>query len=111
MLIFQEELGVVGLMCPDKAGTYTLALGGSIDQLLTESFPVLIARSVLDDDLTVVVRQLEDDVLVLLGKLKVVVGSYAVLRDGSTIVGSMWLALRSPPKMFMKMSVRLWKLQ
>jgi hypothetical protein len=37
-----------------------------------------------DDDLAVVVRQLEDDVLVLLSKLEVVECVYAILRGGGS---------------------------
>ena len=59
--------------------TYGLALGSGVHELLAEDFPVLVVRGIIDDDLAVVVRQLEDDVLVLLGKLGVVVRSYALL--------------------------------
>jgi hypothetical protein len=67
------------------AGTYALALGGGVDQLLAERLPVAVGRGLLDDDLTVVVGQLEDDVLVLLVKLQVVEGRYALLCDGSSV--------------------------
>lgn len=56
----------------------------SLKELLAEVLPVLIRGGFLDNDLTVVVRQLEDDELVLLGKLEVVEGGYALLRNGGT---------------------------
>lgn len=65
--------------------TYGLALGGGVDQLLAERLPVAVGRGLLDDDLTVVVGQLEDDVLVLLVKLQVVEGRYALLCDGGSV--------------------------
>jgi hypothetical protein len=40
----------------DGVTTYRLALGGSVDELLTEGLPVLIRGGLLDYDLTVVVR-------------------------------------------------------
>jgi hypothetical protein len=52
---------------------------------LAEVLPVLIGRGLLDHDLLVVVRQLEDDVLVLLVQLQLVVGGYAFLRDGRSV--------------------------
>src|SRR3569833_2384937 len=66
------------------AVAHHLVLGGGRDQLLAEVLPVLIGRGLLDDDLLVVVCQLEDDVLVLLGQLQLIVGRYAVLRNGSS---------------------------
>jgi hypothetical protein len=64
--------------------TYRLALGRGIDKLLAEVFPVLVVRGLVDDDLLVVVRELEDNVLVLLAKLQVVEGLDALLRNGSS---------------------------
>lgn len=64
---------------------YSSALGGSVDELLTEVLPVTVVGGVLDNDLLVVVGELVDDVLVLLAKLQVVEGSYAVLRNGGTV--------------------------
>lgn len=55
-----------------------------VDELLAESLPVLISGSVLDYDLTVVVGELEDKVLELLGKLQVVEAAYAFLGDDGT---------------------------
>ena len=63
---------------------YRFALGGSVDELLAEVLPVLVGGRLLNDNLLVVVRQLEDDVLVLLRQLQVVVGSYALLRNGGS---------------------------
>ena len=65
-------------------GTYALALGSGVDKLLTEVIPVLVGRGLVDNDLLVVVAQLVNDVLVLLGKLQVIVSSDAVLRDGGS---------------------------
>jgi hypothetical protein len=42
--------------------TYSLALGGGVEELLTEVVPVVIGLSVLDLDFRVVVGQLEDNV-------------------------------------------------
>jgi hypothetical protein len=65
--------------------TYSLALGLGLDELRAE---VLVRGAVLagavDDDLLVVVRQLEDDVFVLLVELEVVVGCYALGVDGGS---------------------------
>lgn len=58
---------------------------GSVQELLTEVLPVLVARGVLDDNLLVVVRKLVNDVLVLLSELEVVEGSYALLGNGGSI--------------------------
>lgn len=69
-----------------KANTYTLGLGGGVDELAAEVLPVLVVRGLLDDDLTVVVGQLVDNVLVLLVELQVVEGRYALLRDGGSVV-------------------------
>lgn len=55
-----------------------------VDELLAENLPVTLGGGLLDDDLAVVVGQLEDDELELLGKLEVVEGVYALLRDGSS---------------------------
>lgn len=65
--------------------TNSLALGGGVDELLAEVVPVLVVGSLLDDNLLVVVAELVDDVLVLLGELQVVVGSDALLADGGSI--------------------------
>lgn len=65
-------------------GTHALALGSGVDKLLTEVIPVLVGRGLVDNNLLVVVAQLVNDVLVLLGKLQVIVGSDAVLRDGGS---------------------------
>lgn len=62
------------------------ALGSSIDQLLAEIVvlgPILAGA--VDDNLLVVIRQLEDDILVLFGELEVVVGGYALLVDGGSV--------------------------
>jgi hypothetical protein len=59
--------------------THRLGLGGSIDELLAEVLPVLVGRGLLHDNLLVVVRQLVDDVLVLLVELQLVEGSDALL--------------------------------
>lgn len=68
--------------CGSLASTYGSGLGSGIDKLLAKVIPVLIRGGFLDDDLSVVVGQLEDDVLVLLRKLEVVVvRSNALLRD------------------------------
>ena len=64
--------------------THRLALGGSVDELLTEVLPVAVTRSLLNDNLLVVVRQLVDNVLVLLVELELVEGSNALLRNSST---------------------------
>lgn len=69
--------GVAGAL----ANSTALGLGLGVDQLLAEVVIVLIGRGLLDDDLLVVVRELVDDVLVLLGELELVVGRYALLRD------------------------------
>lgn len=61
--------------------TYRLALGGGVDELLAEVLPVLVVRGLVNDDLLGVVRELVDDVLVLLAQLQVVVGRDALLRD------------------------------
>jgi len=61
-------------------------LGSSIDQLFAEILvlgPILAGA--VDNNLLVVIRQLEDDVLVLFGELEVVVGGYALLVDGSSV--------------------------
>lgn len=42
--------------------TNSLALGGGVEEVLTEVLPLAIGLSVLDFDLGVVVGQLEDDV-------------------------------------------------
>lgn len=42
--------------------TNSLALGGGVQELLTEVLPVAVGLGVLDLDLRVVVGQLEDDV-------------------------------------------------
>jgi hypothetical protein len=69
---------------PDSSqSTYSLALGLGVDELLAE---LLVLGGVLagavDDDLLVVVRQLVDDVFVLLVELQVIVGCYALGVDG-----------------------------
>ena len=69
-----------------RTASYHLVLGGGVDQLLAEGLPVFIGRSILDNDLTVIVGQLEDDVLVLLVQLEVVVGGDALLANGSSEV-------------------------
>jgi hypothetical protein len=61
--------------------TYSLALVCGADKFLAEDLPVLIGGGLFDHDLAVVVGKLEDDELVLLGKLEVVESVYAVLRD------------------------------
>lgn len=64
---------------------YSSALGGSVDELLTEVLPVAVVGGVLDNDLLVVVGELVDNVLVLLVKLQVVESSYAVLGNGGSV--------------------------
>jgi hypothetical protein len=64
------------------SGTYALGLVGGGDELLAESLPVLVVGRLLDDDLFVVVRQLKDNVLELLGELQVIVASNTVRRGG-----------------------------
>lgn len=66
---------------------YAPALRRGVDELLTEDLPVALVRGVLDDDLLVVVRELEDDELVLLVELQVIVGRYAVLGNGRSAAG------------------------
>ena len=66
------------------SGAYRSALGGGVDELLTELFPVLVLGGVLDNNLLVVVGELVDDVLVLLVELQVIVGSYALLGNGGS---------------------------
>jgi len=66
--------------------TYRLALGGGADELLAKVLPVLVGRGLVDDDLLVVVRQLVDDVLVLLAELQVVVGGDALLRNRGSVM-------------------------
>ena len=58
-----------------------------VDELLAEVLPVAVARGLVDDDLLVVVRELVDDVLVLLAELQVVVGGDALLRDRGSVIG------------------------
>lgn len=70
--------------------TYSLGLGGGVDELLAEDLPVGVIGSLLDDDLLVVVGELEDNVLVLLVELQVIVGGYALLGNGRT--DGRWLA-------------------
>ena len=65
--------------------TYRFALGGCVDELLTESLPILAVRSLIDNDLLVVVGKLVDDELVLLVELEVVVGLDGVLGHGSSV--------------------------
>jgi len=67
--------------------TYVLVLGLGVDELLAEVLPVVVARGFVDDDLLVVVRELVDDVLVLLAELQVVVGGDALLRDRGSVIG------------------------
>lgn len=68
-----------------RGETNSTGLGGGVDKLLAELLPVLVIRSLLDDDLLVVVAELVDDVLVLLAELQVVVGSDALLGNGRSI--------------------------
>jgi hypothetical protein len=72
--------GVTGALA-NSAGA---GLGGGVDELLTEVVPVLVLRSLLNDNLLEVIRELVDDVLVLLVQLELIVGSDALLRDGGT---------------------------
>lgn len=65
--------------------TNSLGLGGGVDELLAEVLPVLVVGGILDDNLLEVVAELVDDVLVLLGELQVIVGSDALLADGSSV--------------------------
>lgn len=73
--------------------THRLVLGGRLDELLSEVVPVLVVGSLLNDNLLEVVRELEDDVLVLLGQLQVIVGSYAFLRNGRSTQAPKLLAV------------------
>jgi len=69
-----------------RGRTYSLAFALSVDELLAEVVvlgPVLAGA--VDDDLLVVVRQLVDDVLVLLVELELVVRCYALLVDGGSV--------------------------
>lgn len=77
---------------------YSLALRRSVDELLAEDLPVTLVRGFLDDDLLVVVRQLEDDELVLLAELQVIVGSYALLGDGRSAAGRRVSGRQVPPR-------------
>lgn len=65
--------------------THRFALGSGVDELLTESLPILILRGLLDNNLLVVVRKLVDDELVLLVELELVEGSDALLRDARSV--------------------------
>lgn len=68
--------------CSQRCANRLAALGSGVDELLAEALPVLVGRGLLDDNLLVVVRQLVDDVLELLGELEVIVGSYALRGNG-----------------------------
>lgn len=69
-----------------KKETYGLALRLGVDELLAKVVVLGAAlRGAVDDNLLVVVRELEDDVLVLLVELEVVVGGYALLVDGGAV--------------------------
>ena len=67
-----------------KEGTYAPALGRGVDKLFAKVLPIFVLRSFLDNDLLVIVRELEDDVLVLLGELQFIIGGYAFLRNRGT---------------------------
>lgn len=66
------------------ATAYSPGLGSGVQELLAEVLPVLIRRGLLDNNLPVVIRQLEDDVPVLLALLEIVVCGYAFLRNGGS---------------------------
>lgn len=80
----QAVLEVVNGVTGTLANGASSALGGSVDELLTEVLPVAVVGGVLDNDLLVVVGELVDNVLVLLVKLQVVESSYAVLGNGGS---------------------------
>lgn len=65
-----------------RPGSYGLGDGLGVDESVAEFLPVLAVACVLDDNLLKVVRQLEDDVLVLLAELEVVPGGDTLLVDG-----------------------------
>lgn len=67
--------------------TYVLVLGLGVDELLAEILPVAVVRSLVDDDLLVVIGELVDDVFVLLVELQIVVGGDAFLRDRGSVIG------------------------
>lgn len=77
-----QELAVLGRMA-----TYVLVLGLGVDELLAEILPVAVVRSLVDDDLLVVIGELVDDVFVLLVELQIVVGGDAFLRDRGSVIG------------------------
>lgn len=69
--------------------THSLALRLGVDQLLAKVFVFgAILAGALNDNLLVVIRELVNDVFVLLVELEVVVGRYALLVDGSSAVQS-----------------------
>lgn len=63
---------------------YRSVLGGGVEKGLTEALPILVVGGGLNNNLLVVIRELVDDVLVLLAELQVIVGSYALLRNGGS---------------------------
>ena len=70
--------------------TYSLGLGLGVDKLLAEVVVLgAVVAGAVDNDLLVVVRQLVDDVFVLLVELELVVGRYALGADGGS---GGWLA-------------------
>lgn len=71
----------------EQLGSYGLGDGLGVDESAAEFLPVLVVARVLDDNLLKVVRQLEDDVLVLLAELEVVPGGDTLLVDGCSARG------------------------
>jgi len=66
--------------------TYTLGLGLGVDQLLTEGLVILgTLACAVDNNLLVVVRELVDDIFVLLVELQVIICCYALLVDGGSV--------------------------
>jgi hypothetical protein len=80
----QVVLEVVNGVTGTLANGASFALGGSVDERLTEVLPLLAVGSLLDNNLLVVVRELVDDELVLLVKLKLVECGNAVLGNGGS---------------------------
>jgi hypothetical protein len=89
----QVVLEVVNGVTGTLANGTSSALGGSVDERLTEVLPLAALGGLLDNNLLVVVRELVDDELVLLVKLQVVESSNAFLRNGGSIVGKQSMRL------------------
>lgn len=71
-------------MASSWTSIYRSVLGGGVEKGLTEALPILVVGGGLNNNLLVVIRELVDDVLVLLAELQVIVGSYALLRNGGS---------------------------